>query len=147
MSNLFFHPHATYDLDSIQWPTYAYLDKAQETKRLSELAKKPDAADIEKRKADREKRKKVNQAWSNKVTRQEEKEKRQQKKSLKRKWLNANAEKAQSTQENGSKDEDRDDEDDGDDWAELAKEERMAKKVKKGNISQADFDAEFAMDL
>lgn len=38
-----------------------------------------------------------------------------------------------------------DDEDEGneDDWAELAREERMAKKVKKGEITQLEFDAEF----
>ena len=35
-------------------------------------------------------------------------------------------------------------EDDGDDWEELAREERMAKRVKKGHISQTEFDAEFA---
>lgn len=34
--------------------------------------------------------------------------------------------------------------DDGDDWAELAREERLAKRVKKGHLSQSQFDAEFA---
>ena len=32
---------------------------------------------------------------------------------------------------------------DEDDWTELAQEERMAKKVKRGHISQKMFDAEF----
>ena len=38
-----------------------------------------------------------------------------------------------------------DDEGEGneDDWEELAREERMAKKVKKGEIAQLEFDAEF----
>ncbi len=35
-------------------------------------------------------------------------------------------------------------EEDGDDWEALAKEERMAKRVKKGQVSQREFDAEFA---
>ncbi len=33
---------------------------------------------------------------------------------------------------------------DEDDWDELAKEERMAKKLRKGEVSQQDFDAAFA---
>lgn len=33
---------------------------------------------------------------------------------------------------------------DEDDWEALAKEERMAKRVKKGQVSQSEFDAEFA---
>lgn len=37
----------------------------------------------------------------------------------------------------------KDNEHDGDDWDELAREERMVKKVKKGEISQKQFDAEF----
>jgi ATP-dependent RNA helicase DDX55/SPB4 len=35
------------------------------------------------------------------------------------------------------------DSDDGSDWEELAREERMAKKVKRGEVSQKAFDAEF----
>jgi ATP-dependent RNA helicase DDX55/SPB4 len=38
---------------------------------------------------------------------------------------------------------DDEDEDDEGDWAEIAREERMVKKVKKGEISQLRFDAEF----
>ena len=37
-----------------------------------------------------------------------------------------------------------DGEDEADDWDELAKEERMAKKLKRGNITQNDFDMEFS---
>jgi len=33
---------------------------------------------------------------------------------------------------------------DMDDWDELAREEKMAKRLRKGDISQKDFDAEFA---
>ena len=38
---------------------------------------------------------------------------------------------------------DNEDEGDEDDWAEIAQEERMAKKVKKGETSQLEFDAEY----
>lgn len=34
--------------------------------------------------------------------------------------------------------------DEEDDWDELAREERMAKKLKKGEVSQREFDVEFA---
>lgn len=90
-------------------------------------------------------------AWSNKITKQEEKEKRREKKDRKKKWL-----KAQAASELGKNDEaslapkrGREEEaaasgDDVDDWEELAREERMAKKLKKGDVSQRDFDMEFA---
>jgi ATP-dependent RNA helicase DDX55/SPB4 len=34
-------------------------------------------------------------------------------------------------------------ENDGEDWADLAREERMAKKVRRGDVTQAMFDEEF----
>lgn len=40
---------------------------------------------------------------------------------------------------------DDEDQNDEDDWEELAREERMAKKVKKGEMSQLEFDAEFTL--
>lgn len=36
-----------------------------------------------------------------------------------------------------------DQDDDEDDWAEIAREEKLAKRVKKGIISQEEFDVEF----
>ena len=70
----------------------------------------------------------------------EEKEKRKEKKDRKRKWL-----KSHEQEKVDSKDGDNEDgEDEGDDWDELAREERMAKKLKRGNITQSDFDMEFS---
>ena len=70
----------------------------------------------------------------------QEKEKRKEKKERKRKWL-----KNQEQEKVDSKDGDNEDgEDEGDDWDELAREERMAKKLKRGNITQSDFDMEFS---
>lgn len=87
----------------------------------------------------REKRKR-NLAWSEKIVRKEEQEKRKDKKIRKRKWLRAQA--AEPSHE-GLNTPGENNEVDGDDWAELAREERMAKKVKRGDISQKVFDAEF----
>lgn len=74
--------------------------------------------------------------------------KRKEKKVAKQKWLRASQQETAETSTGGtSTKRTRDDEDDAsgddDDWDELAREERMAKKVKKGEITQRDFDAEF----
>ena len=96
--------------------------------------------EIAKRKAARAEKKVANASWSNKVVKKEEKEKRKEKKDRKRKWL-----KNQEQEKVDSKYGDNEDgEDEGDDWDELAREERMAKKLKRGNITQSDFDMEFS---
>lgn len=124
-----------------QWDTYAYADKQREAKRLAEVeTQRISQEDLLKRRRERAEKKKANAAWSNKVVRQEEKEKRQVKKGKRREWLK------QSTTEVGEKRERAvsDEEDaDADDWGDLAREERMAKKVKKGLVSQDAFDGEF----
>ncbi|KAI8998456.1 DEAD-domain-containing protein [Trametes punicea] len=131
----------------VDWNAYAYADKAQEAKRLAEASKPdPSAAEIERRKAERAEKKKANAAWSEQMRRKEEREKRKEKKDRKKKWLKAHA--AALVEQAGSKrshDATRDDSgDEQDDWEELAREERMAKRVKKGHLSQSEFDAEFA---
>ncbi|OSD08658.1 DEAD-domain-containing protein [Trametes coccinea BRFM310] len=131
----------------VDWNSYAYLDKAQEAKRLAEAVKAgPSPEEIERRKAERAEKKKMNSAWSEQMKRKEEREKRKEKKERKKKWLKAQA--ASAAEQPGGKrslDAAKDDSgDDEDDWEELAREERMAKRVKKGHISQSEFDAEFA---
>lgn len=134
-------------ISHFKWDNYSYLDKAHETKRLAEARKQKaiTEAEIAKRKAARAEKKAANAAWSSKVVRKEEKEKRKDKKDRKRKWLKTQQ---QQAEENGTGDKDNKlgDGDDGDedDWEALAKEERMAKKLKRGNISQGDFDMEFS---
>ena len=89
-----------------------------------------------------------NAAWSKKVERKSEKEKRKEKKEKKKAWMKTQldaVEKGQagavaSTGQKRTKDGDGEDEDD---WDELAREERMAKKVKKGVIDSRTFDDEF----
>ncbi|KAI0372859.1 DEAD-domain-containing protein [Pilatotrama ljubarskyi] len=132
----------------VDWDSYAYADKAQEAKRLAEATKPaPSAEEIQKRKAERAERQKASVAWSNQMKKKEEREKRKEKKDRKRKWLKTQA--GAAVEQPGSKrshyEEAKDEsEDDADDWAELAREERMAKRVKKGHLSQSEFDAEFA---
>lgn len=70
-----------------------------------------------------------------------EKEKRKEKKDRKRKWLKTQEQQIEENAETGDGD---GDEGAGDDWDELAREERMAKKLKKGDITQGDFDMEFS---
>jgi ATP-dependent RNA helicase DDX55/SPB4 len=128
---------------NINWDTFAYKDKVQETKRLEKLAteKKESPEVIEKRKKEKADKKRANIAWSEKIKKREVKELRKEKRVSKQKWLRATA--VQGAGEKRERSEDEVD-DDGEDWDDLAREERMAKKVKKGHAAQADFDMEFA---
>jgi ATP-dependent RNA helicase DDX55/SPB4 len=101
----------------------------------------------EKHKAERLAKKKANSAWSSQALRKETRDKRKEKKVKKKQWLKSQQPPSSSsgsvTPQKRGLDVDDEDGDDGDDWAELAREERMAKKVKKGEITQLEFDAEF----
>ena len=130
---------------SFQWTNYSYLDKAQEAKRLAESAKPaPSTEEVEKRKELRAEKRKANAAWSDKTRRKEEREKRREKKDRKRKWEKTNTAQAGAKRGLGDVKEDEGSEGDaGDDWDELAREERIAKRVKKGHLTQTEFAAEF----
>ncbi|KAH9934702.1 P-loop containing nucleoside triphosphate hydrolase protein [Fomitopsis serialis] len=129
----------------VDWNSYAYADKQREAKRITESEKQKVAvADIQKRRRERQEKKKANAAWSSKVVKQDEKLKRKEKKGKKREWLKLN----QPEPEVGEKRQRGESVSEGsdagaDDWDELAREERMAKKVKKGVVSQDAFDGEF----
>ncbi|KAJ6606373.1 DEAD-domain-containing protein [Mycena vulgaris] len=133
---------------AVDWNLFAYADKAQEAKRLVEGAAAATILDTEreKRRAERAEKQKTNLAWSDKVVKKEEREKRRDKKGKKRKWLKTQAETAeQKDGEHGEHGQHGDEMvDDGDDWEEMAREERMAKKMRKGDVSRKAFDAEFA---
>lgn len=126
------------------------MDKAREAIRLTDVAKQfaNAAGEMEKRKQQQRQRaeqKKAAVPWSNKLSKKEEKERRREKKDRKKKWRRAQETQlkpiASSSKRSRSPDEPSDGEED--DWAELAKEERMAKKLKRGDISQHEFDREF----
>lgn len=134
-----------------QWDSFAYTDPAKEAGRLADLekAKQVDkVAEAEKRRKVAAEQKKANAAWSSKTAKKEEKEKRKQKKDSKRRWMKEQQKQEQSagdaTDKKRGREGHEDDGDDGDNWEELAREERMAKKLKRGDISQRDFDNEFA---
>ena len=98
-------------------------------------------------KVERLAKKKANVAWSNQTLKRDVRDKRKEKKSKRKQWIKSQQSGPSSSasalpQKRGLE---VDDEDEGneDDWAELAREERMAKKVKKGGITQLEFDAEF----
>ena len=129
------------------------MDKAQEAKRLATgvAAATAREEEKEKRRADRAEKKQLNSAWSHQVARKEEKDKRREKKDRKKKWLKgqtsaneATAGGDQSLKRSRTPTPGVDEGDEGDDWDELAKEERMAKKVRKGNVTQGAFDEQFA---
>lgn len=101
---------------------------------------------------ERAQKKKANAAWSGKMEKAEQRVKRKEKRVAKAKWARANAamdvDEQAAPADGGPSKRARDadgalDDDDDDDWDELAREERMAKKVKKGEVSQKQFDAEF----
>ena len=133
----------------VQWDSYAYADKKRETQRLEALAESKTAEAKERRAREKKKRaeqKQKNAAWSKEVERKTAKEKRKEKKARKRDWVKSQRANEKCTAETrptagGKRTEPCSD--DGDDWDELAREERMAKKVRKGTLDSKAFDEEF----
>ncbi|KAJ6620294.1 DEAD-domain-containing protein [Mycena sp. CBHHK59/15] len=140
-------PREGWEDADVDWNSFAYTDKAQEAKRLVAGAAAATILDTEreKRRAERAAKQKANGAWSDKVVKKEEREKRRDKKGKKRKWLKTQAGAAATQGEDGDNgDNGGDAAEDGDDWEEVAREERMAKKMRKGDVGRRAFDAEFA---
>lgn len=128
-----------------QWDAYAYSDDAQERRRLLDLENREKvSAENQKRKAERLAKKKVNVSWSDKTLKKEVRDKRKEKKAKRKQWLKSQqpgpSSSTSAVPQKRSLEAEGENEDD---WAELAREERMAKKVKKGEIAQLEFDAEF----
>ncbi|KAG0378697.1 ATP-dependent rRNA helicase spb4 [Mortierella sp. AD032] len=153
---------------SLLMDKYKYQDKQKEAVRVKKLAdykakqeQKEKEAALNGGKNDK-KRKPINKAssWSEKVEAKERKMDRQLKKQRKRDYLKrlANGEiKAgegdDAEGDDGDDDDDeadekmeskdkKDEDEDEDTWEDLAREERLAKKVKKGKLSSKDFDKE-----
>ncbi|KAH9063359.1 DEAD-domain-containing protein [Lactarius vividus] len=122
----------------IEWDTYPYADKAQEMKRLKSKAQQPHDS----------KPSSINKKdyipWSRQLAKKDAKEKRRAQKAKKR----ASTASVHLCQEGSvlkrtradSEEKKVDSAEFEDDWALLAEEERLAKKLKKGKISQAEFD-------
>ncbi|KAI0054179.1 DEAD-domain-containing protein [Auriscalpium vulgare] len=126
----------------VDWDLYAYMDEAQEAKRLVSLQAKADS-----RANDPPKKAPAKKAvpWSNQNSRKEEREKRREKKDRKKKWLASHTQGVPEERHKRARTDVSDDQSGSDnDWAEVVQEERLAKKVKKGQVSQAQFDEVFA---
>ncbi|KAG8218451.1 DEAD-domain-containing protein [Butyriboletus roseoflavus] len=124
---------------SLHWNAYAYTDKAQEAKRRGSQCKPEVQKETTEARAAKRKR---NTSWSQQAANKEEAEKRKLKRDRKREWLKSQAT-ANRSAATPVKSQTMDSRDNGDDWDELAREERLAKKVRKGTATQQAFDAEF----
>ncbi|KAG5350176.1 hypothetical protein C0989_012384 [Termitomyces sp. Mn162] len=140
----------------VDWDVFSYADQAHEAKRVVKVtAEKSQREEEQLRRLKRVEKKKANAAWSAQTQKKEVKELRKEKRLRKKKWLQsqARARVASELPDGSSLKRGREDEEsvnshgNGDEWDELAREERMAKKVKKGVINQRAFDAEFGIDL
>ena len=129
-----------------QWEAYAYADKAREGKRKASLlsADKTEKERQQTRQARRQQNKK-NQAWSNKLAREEEKDVRKEKRAKKRDWQKRAEAKEISQTEVEDSFEGKGDSgigsvelDDSADWKELQQEERSSKKLKAVSIGVFD---------
>lgn len=142
----------------VDWEEYAYKDEKQEVKRRVEGKKRKEEGEERK---DRKRRKVVEVPWSVQVARKEGKVKRKEKKIAKRIWLNTQKKAgAEGTEEgaNGSEDgvseaegggkepggrEESGGEEEAEDWKELEREERAAKKARRGGAAQVALEADF----
>ncbi|EJU02514.1 DEAD-domain-containing protein [Dacryopinax primogenitus] len=125
----------------LDWDKYAYVDPLREKQRQAGLEQgKTEAATAERelRKQAKVAQKAKNGAWSDKTKHRALRELRRDKKKRKKEW-----EKKTATTPASALTGNDDDSDDGEDWKELQKEQRLAKKVRKGRVSQAEFNTEF----
>jgi ATP-dependent RNA helicase DDX55/SPB4 len=97
---------------------------------------------MQQQRTERASKKKLNAPWSEKMGRKEERERRREKKDKKKLWIKSQDQKETLDSKAVKRGRDTEEEDE-DDWEEFAREERMAKKVRKGDVTQAVFDDEF----
>jgi ATP-dependent RNA helicase DDX55/SPB4 len=135
----------------MQWDNYSYADKAQEAKRLKSAAEAQQAADCKRSPSDN-KQDKI--SWSKQLAKKDVKEKRRAQRTRKKAWIASTRpekeRKEQSTLKRmRAEGEEKlvDSADAEDDWTSFAEEERLAKKLKKGKITQDEFDATTHIDI
>lgn len=122
----------------------------QEAKRVAALAQAEINGEKERqrRRVENSEKKKKYSSWSERVEKKDEKDKRKDKRKLKAKWLKSQAAVQEEPTTTGKRQREEVEEASGvdneeDDWDSLAREEKMAKRLRKGDISQKAFDAEF----
>jgi ATP-dependent RNA helicase DDX55/SPB4 len=128
----------------MQWDKYSYADKAQEAKRLKSAAEVQSSNDS-KRHSTNTNNKRDHVSWSKQLAKKDAREKRRVQKTRKKAWMASSRLGEERTAlkrtRADSEEKNADSAEALDDWASLAEEERLAKKLKKGKISQAEFDA------
>ena len=138
-------------MNFFQWQEYGYKDKAQEAKRrqLEISAHRHNGNSCEQR----VEHKKRTTAWSQQANRRDEKLKRREKKARKAQWLRTQGKSGVPESENRiagrtkrARTQNACDPDSDGEWEELAREEKMAKKLRRGDIDQVAFDREFGCD-
>ncbi|KAL1917601.1 uncharacterized protein VTP21DRAFT_3994 [Calcarisporiella thermophila] len=121
-----------FDEAAVDWDSYRYSDKAREKQRLKkmeEMRGQKEGGAIRNVK----KREGANKAWSKQAERKERRVERRIKKERKREYAEGLKRKAEA--EKGEPEDS-----DGDDWDELQREERLAKKARKGKIGWDEFE-------
>ncbi|KAN0123786.1 P-loop containing nucleoside triphosphate hydrolase protein [Russula decolorans] len=132
----------------VEWDKYPYADKAQEAKRLKSAAEVQSSNDL-KRLSTNTNSKKDQVSWSKQLAKKDAREKRRVQKTRKKAWMASSRlgeeRKGHTALKRTRADSEEKNVDSADevldDWASLAEEERLTKKLKKGKISQAEFDS------
>ncbi|KAI9470954.1 MAG: P-loop containing nucleoside triphosphate hydrolase protein [Benjaminiella poitrasii] len=124
------------EAEGVNWDSYRYTDKQREAKRVKEMKEYQEK--LKQPKPQQQLKKKANVAWSDKIDAKERKVVRKEKKKAKKEYL-----KKQAQMEMDQKKRQLEEEEEEDDWDELAEEERMFKKMKKGKIDKSTFDEMF----
>lgn len=135
----------------MQWDNYSYADKAQETKRLKSAAGVQQSGDSGRSSSNS---RKDHMSWSRQLAKKDAKEKRRVQKTRKKAWV-ASTRLGEEHEEHSTFKRRRADSEEKfvdsaeaeDDWTSLAEEERLAKKLKKGKITQVEFDAKTHVDI
>ena len=134
-------------MNSFQWQEYGYKDKAQEAKRRQlEISAHHHKGNSCEQGAEQKKR---TAAWSQQANRKDEKQKRKEKKVRKAQWLRTQGKSGVleiAGRTKRARTENACDPDSDGEWEELAREEKMAKKLRRGDIDQVAFDREFGCD-
>jgi ATP-dependent RNA helicase DDX55/SPB4 len=143
------NPLAVLIVPYTQWDKYSYADKAQEAKRLKSASEVQSSNDSKRRQSTSTNSKKDHVSWSKQLAKKDVREKRRVQKVRKKAWV-ASSRPGEEREEHTALKRTRADSEEKnvvdsaealDDWVSLAEEERLAKKLKKGKISQAEFDA------
>ncbi|KAL0091350.1 P-loop containing nucleoside triphosphate hydrolase protein [Phycomyces blakesleeanus] len=118
-----------FEYQDIDWDNYKYLDKQKEEKRVREMLEYKATAQARAEAQAKAQKPKKSSAWSEKQDAKDRKLDRKAKKERKREFLKRSLEEAKIKKEESE-----------DDWDELANEERLAKKVKRGRMDRNEFD-------